>query len=102
MAIVNRKKSVNSNESTYPFKSLALARPPPVKFNGSSTKKEKIDILTMQRNARRLNRRKIKESNPTLFIICSFVLLLYLCVHMMCVCVCQIMRDGENDMSFKS
>ena len=66
---MNRKKSVKSNESKYPFKSLAFARPPPVKFNGSSTRKEKIDILTMHRRARRWKRRKIKESNPTLLII---------------------------------
>ena len=80
-AIVNRKKSVNNNESTYPFRSFAAARPPPVKFNGRRTRKENTDILTMHRNANRWKRRKINESNPTLLIICIYVCML---VHVMC------------------
>lgn len=69
LAMVNRKKSVNSRLSTYPLRSLALARPPPVKLSGSNTRNEKTDILTMHLRARRWKRRNMSASNPTRFII---------------------------------
>ena len=53
LAIVNRRKSVNNRESTYPLRSFVLAPPPPVKLRGRRTRKEKTDIFTMHLSARR-------------------------------------------------
>ena len=91
---MNRKKSVKRSESTYPFRSLALARPPPVKFSGSKTRKEKTDILTMQRRANRWKRRKISASNPTrlmIYLYCRLFVCLFVCLFVFHVYDCVIL-----------